>query len=416
LLLVEATRREGILYSAMHRLLSERARQAQPSPTLALTARAQELRRQGVDVLSFTAGEPDFDTPDFAKTGALEAIHAGYTKYTPTPGILPLREAISEKFERENGLRYAPDQIVVSCGAKHSLFGVFMAILDPGDEVIIPTPCWVSYPEQVKLMGATPVFVPVDESTDFLPDYDALRRAITKRTKAIVLNTPCNPTGAVFGRRQLKEIASLALTHDLWIVADEIYEHLTYDGYTHESIGALSKEVLNRTITVNGVSKSFAMTGWRIGYLGAPPEVAQAVSRLQDQMTSNACTIAQHAALAALQNADAQWYDSVRATFDRRRRLTVEGLNRIEGLQCWIPRGAFYVYVNVQGLLGRFHEGRALESSADVAEFLLHEARVATVPGEGFCAPGYIRLSYATSEEIIRAGIERIGEAVGKLK
>lgn len=399
----------------MRSLLSERARQAQPSPTLALTARAQALRQQGVDVLSFTAGEPDFDTPEFAKMGALEAIHAGYTKYTPTPGILPLREAISAKFERENGLRYAPDQIVVSCGAKHSLFGVFMAILDPGDEAIIPTPCWVSYPEQVKLMGATPVFVPTDESTEFIPDYDALRRAITKRTKVIVLNSPSNPTGAVFGRKQLKEIAALALTHDLWIVADEIYEHLTYDDHPHESIGALSKEVLNRTITVNGVSKSFAMTGWRIGYLGAPPEVARAVSRLQDQMTSNACTIAQYAALAALQNAQDDWYNAVRAIFDRRRRLIVDGLNSIEGIRCGTPRGAFYVYANVQGLIGRTYEGRTLESSADVAEFLLNAARVAVVPGEGFCAPGYVRLSYATSEAIIQAGIERIAEAVSRL-
>ncbi len=264
-------------------------------------------------------------------------------------------------------------------------------------------------------MGATPVFVPADESTDFLPDYDALRRAITKRTKVIVLNTPCNPTGAVFSRKPLKEIASLALTHDLWIVADEIYEHLTYDDYHHESIGALSKEVLNRTITVNGVSKSFAMTGWRIGYLGAPPEVARAVSRLQDQMTSNACTVAQHAALAALQNDNADWYNTLRATFDRRRRLIVDGLNSIEGIRCWTPRGAFYVYANVQGLIGRTHEGRTLGSSADVAEFLLNTARVAVVPGEGFCAPGYMRLSYATSEAIIQAGIERIAEAVSRL-
>lgn len=395
--------------------LSQRAQGAQPSPTLALTARAMELRRQGVDVLSFTAGEPDFDTPEFAKTGALEAIHAGYTKYTPTPGILPLREAISEKFERENGLRYAPDQIVVSCGAKHSLFGAFMAILDPGDEVIIPTPCWVSYPEQVKLMSAVPVYVPADETTDFLPDYDALRAAITPRTKAIVLNTPCNPTGAVFSRKQLKEIASLALTHDLWLVVDEIYEYLVYDGHMHESIGALGKEVLSRTITVNGVSKSFAMTGWRIGYLGAPREVAQAVSRLQDQMTSNACTIAQHAALAALQHADSLWRETLLTTFNRRRQLMVDGLNSIGGVQCWTPRGAFYAYANVQGLIGRQFNGRRLESSADVAEFLLSEARVATVPGEGFCAPGYIRLSYATSEAVIQAGIERMAEAVGKL-
>jgi aspartate aminotransferase len=399
----------------MRQALSQRALQAQPSPTLALTARAQELRRQGIDVLSFTAGEPDFDTPDFAKIGGLEAIHAGYTKYTPTPGILPLREAIAEKFERENGLRYTPDQIVVSCGAKHSLFGAFMAILDPGDEVIIPTPCWVSYPEQVRLMGATPVFVPADETTDFLPDYDALRRAISPRTKAIVLNTPCNPTGAVYGRKHLKEIASLALTHDLWIVADEIYEHLVYDGHKHESIGALGKEVFQHTITVNGVSKSFAMTGWRIGYLGAPTEVARAVSRLQDQMTSNACTIAQYAALAALRDANPEWYAQVQATFDRRRRRMVEGLNRIEGIRCWTPRGAFYVFANVQGLLGRAHEGRTLASAADVAEFLLNTARVATVPGEGFCAPGYIRLSYAVSEAVIEAGLERIAAAVQQL-
>jgi aspartate aminotransferase len=290
-----------------------------------------------------------------------------------------------------------------------------MAILDPGDEVIIPTPCWVSYPEQVRLMGATPVFVPADETTDFLPAYDALRRAITPRTKAIVLNTPCNPTGAVYGRKHLKEIASLALTHDLWIVADEIYEHLVYDGHTHESIGALSKEVFQRTITVNGVSKSFAMTGWRIGYLGAPMEVARAVSRLQDQMTSNACTIAQYAALAALRDANPDWHAQVQATFDRRRRRMVEGLNRIEGIRCWTPRGAFYVFANVQGLLGRAHEGRTLASAADVAEFLLNTARVATVPGEGFCAPGYIRLSYAVSEAVIEAGLERIAAAVQQL-
>ncbi|MDW8107960.1 MAG: pyridoxal phosphate-dependent aminotransferase, partial [Armatimonadota bacterium] len=297
-----------------------------------------------------------------------------------------------------------------------SLFCAFMAILDPGDEVIIPTPCWVSYPEQVRLMDAVPVFVPADESTDFMPDYDALRRAITPRTKAIVINTPCNPTGAVFDRQHLKAIASLALTHDLWIVADEIYEHLTYDGYSHESIGALGKEVLSRTITVNGVSKSFAMTGWRIGYLGAPREVAQAVSRLQDQMTSNASTISQYAALAALQNANEEWYATMRATFERRRQLMTEGLNQVEGIQCWVPRGAFYVFANVQALLGRSYNGRMLDSSAALAEFLLEVARVATVPGEGFCAPGYLRLSYATSEAIIEAGIERIAEAVRLLR
>ncbi|MFQ3611164.1 MAG: pyridoxal phosphate-dependent aminotransferase [Fimbriimonadales bacterium] len=397
------------------RPLSERARQVQPSPTLALTARAQEMRRQGIDVLSFTAGEPDFDTPDFAKAGAIEAIHAGYTKYTPTPGILPLREAICEKLWEENRLRYTPDQVIVSCGAKHSLFCALMALLDPGDEVIIPTPCWVSYPEQVRLMGAIPVFVPADESTDFLPDYNALRQAISPRTKAIILNTPCNPTGAVFPRQKLKEIASLALSHNLWIVADEIYEKLTYDGHTHESIGALSKEVFERTITVNGMSKSYAMTGWRIGYLAGPTEVVRAVNRLQDQMTSNACSIAQHASLSALQD-KSDWHAKVRQAYDRRRNLIVDGLNAVPGITCWRPRGAFYVYANVSGLLGARANGKTLESSADVAEYLLERARVAVVPGEGFCAPGYIRLSYATSDAIIQQGLARIAEAVQQLE
>lgn len=393
------------------RLLSERARQVQPSPTLALTARAQELRRQGVDIISFTAGEPDFDTPDFAKAGALSAIHAGYTKYTPTPGIPALREAISEKFWRENQLRYEPSQIVVSCGAKHSLFNAMMALIDPGDEVIIPVPCWVSYPEQVRLMGGVPVFVPTDESNDFLPTYDQLKEAITPRTKAIILNSPHNPTGTVYSRKTLKEIASLALSHQLWVITDEIYEKLVYDDCTHESIGALSKEMLNLTITVNGVSKSYAMTGWRIGYLGAPPEVARAIQAIQDQMTSNACSVAQYAALSALQDGS-DWHRSLQQVYARRRQLMVEGLNRLPGVSCWTPRGAFYAYANVKALLGRELNGYEVKTSADLAEYLLEQARVAVVPGEGFCAPGYLRLSYATSEVLIQQGLERIAEAL----
>ncbi len=403
--------REGNPSANQEKKISERARQVQPSPTLALTARAQELRRQGVDVISFTAGEPDFDTPDFAKAGALSAIHAGYTKYTPTPGIPALREAIGEKFWRENQLRYEPSQIVVSCGAKHSLFNTMMALIDPGDEVIIPVPCWVSYPEQVRLMGGVPVFIPTSEQNDFLPTYDQLRSAITPHTKAIILNSPHNPTGAVYPRKTLKEIASLALSHQLWIIADEIYEKLVYDGHTHESIGSLGKEVLNRTITVNGVSKSYAMTGWRIGYLGAPPEVARAVQCLQDQMTSNACTIAQYAALSALQEGS-EWHAQLQQAFDRRRRLMVEGLNRIPGVCCWVPRGAFYAYANVQDLLGHTFGGRTIQSSAELAEYLLETARVAVVPGEAFCAPGYLRFSYSTSELLIQEGLERIGDAL----
>lgn len=397
-------------------MLSERVQNVQPSPTLALTARAQQLRQQGIDVLAFTAGEPDMDTPDFAKAGGLEAIHAGYTKYTPSTGIMPLREAISEKFRRDNHLPYSPEQIVVTCGAKHAIFSALMAILNPGDEVLIPTPCWVSYPEQVKLMGGAPVFIPTDESVEFLPTYEQLRAAVTPRTKAIILNTPHNPTGTVYPRRTLKEIAALALAHNLWIIADEIYETLVYDGHTHESIGALGKEAFAHTITVNGVSKSYAMTGWRIGYLGAPREVAQAVACLQDQMTSNPCTIAQYAALYALREGHNDYLEQVRQIFAARRQVMVEGLCRLPGIRCFVPRGAFYVFANVQGLLPRRAGERVLQTSADLAEYLLEEARVAVVPGEAFCASGYIRLSYAVSEEVIRAGIERIGNAISELK
>ncbi|MCS7064646.1 MAG: pyridoxal phosphate-dependent aminotransferase [Fimbriimonadales bacterium] len=397
-------------------MLSERVKDIQPSPTLALTARARELRQQGVDVLAFTAGEPDMDTPDFAKAGGLEAIHAGYTKYTPSAGITPLREAISEKFRRDNRLHYSPDQIVVTCGAKHALFSVLMTLLNPGDEVLIPTPCWVSYPEQVKLMGGVPIFIPTDESTAFLPSYEQLRAAITPRTKAIILNTPHNPTGTVYPRQTLKEIASVALAHNLWIIADEIYEALVYDGHSHESVGALGKEAFARTVTVNGVSKSYAMTGWRIGYLGAPREVAHAVACLQDQMTSNPCTIAQYAALYALREGHDDYLEEMRQIFAARRQVMVEGLCALPGIRCLVPRGAFYVFANVQGLLSRRAGERTLNSSADLADYLLETVRVAVVPGEAFWAPGYLRFSYAVAEEVIRAGIERIGNAISELK
>lgn len=392
-------------------MLSQRAQQVQPSPTLALSAKAREMNRQGLDVLTLTAGEPDFDTPEFAKASAIEAIHAGYTKYTATAGIPSLREAISEKFWRENRLRYSPDQILVSCGAKHSIFNALFALCDPGDEVIIPVPCWVSYPEQVRILGAVPVFLPTEESNDFLPDGEVLRTLITPRTKAIILNSPNNPTGAVYPRQTLKEIASLALQHGFWMITDEIYEKLIYDGHTHESTGALGKEVYDRTITVNGVSKSLAMTGWRIGYLGAPAEVVKVIGCLQDQMTSNPCSIAQYAALGGLQGSS-DWYETLRSTFDTRRQLMVEGLNRIPGVQCWLPRGAFYAFANVSGLYGRVFGEQEIRSGDDVAAYLLERARIAVVPGSGFYAPDFIRLSYAASEEVIRHSIERIGEAL----
>lgn len=388
-------------------MLSQRALQVQPSPTLALSAKAREMKQQGIDVLAFTAGEPDFDTPDFAKAAAIEAIHAGYTKYTATPGIPELREAISEKFWRDNHLRYSPDQIVVSCGAKHSIFNALMALVDPGDEVIIPSPCWVSYPEQVKLMGGVPVIAPTEESNDFAPHYDAIRELITPRTKVLMLNSPCNPTGAVYSRQTLKEIAALAIKHNFWVIADEIYEKLIYEGHAHTSIAALGSEIYERVITINGLSKSHAMTGWRIGYAAAPLEVAKAMICLQDQMTSNACSIAQYAALGALQG-PAEWYDTMRQRFDARRKRMVEGLNQVPGIRCWTPLGAFYAFANVEGLKERSIDGFDFSDGDGVSAYLLEKARIAVVPGSGFCAPGYIRWSYATSEAIIEAGMDRL--------
>jgi aspartate aminotransferase len=369
------------------------------------------MKQQGIDVLTFTAGEPDLDTPEFAKAAAIEAIHAGYTKYTATTGIPELREAIAEKFWHENRLQYSPGQIVVSCGAKHSIFNALFALCDPGDEILIPTPCWVSYPEQVRLLGGNPVFVPTGESNGFLPDYNILRSLMTPRTKAIILNSPNNPTGAVYPRQTLKEIASLALQYGFWIITDEIYEKLTYEGSTHESVAALGKEVYERTITVNGVSKSLAMTGWRIGYLGAPADVVKVIGCLQDQMTSNPCSISQYAALGGLQG-PAEWYETMRNAFDARRRRMVEGLNRIPGVQCRAPRGAFYAFANVSGLYGKVLGEREIWNGDDVAAYLLETARVAVVPGSGFLAPDYIRLSYATSEAIIQKGLERLGEVL----
>lgn len=396
-------------------MLSRRAQQVNPSPTLRLTAQARELIRNGVDVLAFTAGEPDFDTPDFAKAAALEAIHAGYTKYTPTTGIPELKEAICEKFWRDNRLRYTPDQIVVSCGAKHSIFNALMVLCDPGDEVLIPIPCWVTYPEQVLLVGAVPVYVPTYEKDGFLPSLEAIRDRITHRTKAMILNSPNNPTGAVFSRKTLKAIASLALQWGFYLIADEIYEKLVYEGAVHESLASLGEEVAKQTITVNGVSKSYAMTGWRIGYAGAPLEIAQAMGCLQDQMTSNPTSIAQYAALGALR-APQEWYEKIRALFEERRWVMIEGLNRLPGVRCWTPQGAFYAFANVEAWLGAEAHGQPIRSTEQLAEYLLQEAKVAVVPGEGFMSPGYLRLSYATSVEVIQRGLERIGNALARLK
>jgi aspartate aminotransferase len=395
--------------------ISQRAQRTSPSPTLAITAKARKMREEGIDVLSFGAGEPDFDTLEFIKEAAVTALREGFTKYTPTAGIEPLRKAICDKLWRDNGLKYEPNQIIVTCGGKHALYNTFQVICDPGDEVIIPAPYWVSYPEMVKLADGVPVFVYADESTGFVPTIDAIREKISARTRAIVVNSPCNPTGAVFPRQTLKEIAALALRHDLYIISDEIYEKMVYDGHEHCSIASLGEEVKKRTILVNGMSKAYSMTGWRIGYAAAERELIAAMTRIQDQSTSNPTSIAQRAALAALQAPE----DTVKqmvAAFAERRRAIVDGLNRIPGFRCAEPGGAFYAFPNVSALYGKRWGDRVINNSDAFAEYLLEVARVAVVPGSGFGADENIRLSYACSLDTIRNGLARIADAVQALQ
>ncbi len=385
--------------------LSSRVQAIQASPTLAITAKVRQLRQEGHDVISFAAGEPDFNTPEPICDAAIDAIRRGMTKYTASSGIPELKAAICDKLWRENQLRYQPEQIIVSCGAKHSMYNAFMCLIEPGDEVILLAPFWMTYEDQVKLAGGKPVIVHGDPSRDFAPSLDDLRAAITPRTKAIVLNSPCNPTGAVLDRGTLKEIAALALRHDFWIISDEIYERLTY-GATAESIATLSDEVKERTIVVNGCSKSYAMTGWRIGYSAAPTPVAKAMSNLQDQVTSNPTTFAQQGAVHALQMpSDA--VEAMRAEFQDRRDLGFRLLQQIDGIQTRTPNGAFYLFPRIQDrIAGRF------ESDLAFCTFLLERFHVATVPGSVFYGPGHLRLSYTASQPDIERGIARIREAL----
>lgn len=380
--------------------LSARALSLKPSATVAVTSRALELQRAGVDVISMSVGEPDFDTPPHIKAAAIQAIEAGKTKYTPVGGIPELREAISAKFERENGLDYAPDAVTVTSGGKQALFNAFFALLNPGDEVLIPAPYWVSYPEMVALTGAVPVPVPTTPESGFQLDPDALEARVTARTRMIVLNSPGNPTGAVFPPEVLAAVAQIAQRHGLVIVTDEMYEHLVY-GAEQVSIGRYAPE---HTLTINGASKAYAMTGWRIGYAGGPRPVIAAMNALQSQSTSNASSVSQYAALAALTQHDetARFTEQARRAYRARRDRIVAGLNAL-GLPTPTPQGAFYVMANTT----RIHS-----DELEAARRLLDEARVAVVPGTDFAAPGQVRLSYATSLERIEEALQRIGAVV----
>jgi aspartate aminotransferase len=396
-------------------MLSERAQKIKPSPTLAIDSKAKSMKAAGVDVINFGVGEPDFDTPENIKEAAARAMREGFTKYTAVGGIDALKDAIIGKLRDDNGLSYKREEIIVSCGAKHSLYNIAQALYGPGDEVIIPSPYWVSYPDQVILNDATPVFVRTCESDSFTVRPEVLEERITARTKALILNSPSNPTGMIYGRKALEKIGELAIRHNFSIVSDEIYEKLVYDGSEHVSIASVDEKVKQRTIVVNGLSKSHAMTGWRIGYAAGPAEIVKAMTNIQSQSTSNPNSITQKAAVEALTGPQ-DFVGKMRKEFDARRRYLVEELNRIDGISCVMPAGAFYAFPNTSALYGRKFNGREIASSEDLALYLLEEAKVALVPGSAFGDDAYIRLSYATSLEDIRKGVERMRGALGKLK
>ncbi|MET0488200.1 MAG: pyridoxal phosphate-dependent aminotransferase [Candidatus Rokuibacteriota bacterium] len=397
--------------------LADRLKTLAPSATLAVQAKAKELRARGVDVISFGAGEPDFDTPQRIKDAGVEAMRRGQTKYTEVGGVPELRAAICGKLKRDNGLAYEPADILVSVGAKHTLFNLVVALVNPGDEVLVPSPYWVSYPEQVQLMGGVGVPVETTEASGFDLDPDRLRAAVTPRTKLIVVNSPNNPTGAVFSRAALEAVARLAVERDLWVVSDECYEALTFEG-RHVSIASFGPEIKARTIVVNTCSKAYAMTGWRIGYAAGDRTLIRAMTDVQSQVTSNPSSIAQWAAVEALAGTQDE-VAKMAGEFDRRRRLIVAGLNALRGVSCIMPKGAFYAFANVSGLFGRTwrrSEGAiALKTSLDVTSFLLEEARVAVVPGKDFGSDAHIRMSYATSDALISDGLARMKAAIATL-
>jgi aspartate aminotransferase len=395
--------------------LADRVNKIQPSPTLAIDAKAKALKAQGVDVIGFGAGEPDFDTPANIKEAGKKAIDAGLTKYTPVGGTDELKDAIIAKMKKDHNLSYTRDEISVACGAKHSLYNISQALIQEGDEVIIPAPYWVSYPDQVVLAGGTPVFIETDESTAFKITPAQLEKAITPRTKALIINSPCNPTGTSYTADELKAIAGVCLKHDFIIISDDIYERLIYDGLVFSNIAQVSPELKPRVMVVNGVSKTYAMTGWRIGYACGPKELIGAMTKMQSQSTSNPTSIAQKAAVEAIvgpQNA----VDSMVKEFEKRRTYIAERLNAMPGVSCFKSTGAFYVFPKFSTVYGKSFEGKVIANSTDFAAYLLEHAKVALVPGVAFGADKYARLSYAISMENIKKGMDRIEEAIRNLK
>ena len=396
-------------------MLSKRAEALKPSPTLAINAKEKALKAQGLDIAGFGAGEPDFDTPEHIKQAAIKAINDNFTRYTPAAGIDPLKDAVIEKFKRDNGLTYKRDEIIISCGGKHALFNLFEAIFQEGDEVLIPVPFWVSYPPMVELTGAKPILVETEEKEDYQVTGSLLKKYINSKTKGIILNYPSNPAGSVYYRENLEEIGRLAVENNLYIISDEIYEKLTYDDYRHISIASLDKSFKDRTIICHGVSKTYAMTGWRIGYAAGPAHVIKAMSNIQSQSTSNPTSISQMAAIAAL-NGPQDIIPIMVNEFKKRRDFIISELRSIEGVTCYKPKGAFYAFPNFNAILGKRYKDKTIESSATLTEILLEDFHTAVVPGAEFGKEGYIRLSFATSMDVIKKGLERIKKAVREFR
>jgi len=391
--------------------ISRRVKAIKPSPTLTITAKARAMKAEGIDVIGFGAGEPDFDTPDHIKKAAIKALENGFTKYTAAGGTDELKDAVIGKFKRDNGLDYDRTQILVSCGGKHSLYNLAQVLFDTGDEVIIPSPYWVSYPPIVTLADALPVILETTEESGFKMDPDKLRRAITKRTKALVLNSPCNPSGTTYTESELREIADIVLEKGIYVISDEIYEKIVYDGFQSVSIASLDNEIKERTIIAHGVSKTYSMTGWRIGFTAGPSSIIEAMNKIQGQSTSNPTSISQKASQEALSGPQ-DVVEAMVGEFQKRRDYIIDRLNSLEGITCVKPAGAFYAFPNFSSYLGKSFREKPIRDSVDLADYLLDFAQVAVVPGAAFGTEGFERLSFATSMENIEIGIDRIEKAL----
>ena len=394
---------------------TQRVLNIQASATVSAFARAGELKRQGVDLISLVAGEPDFETPEHIRDAAIRAINAGHTRYTnPASGIPELKLAICDKFERDNNLYYDPSQIIVTCGAKQTIFDAIIVLIEEGDEAVIPAPYWTSYADQVRLMGGNPIIVPTTQDSDFCMTARQLQDAITPRTKFVLLNSPCNPTGSVYTRENLNALADVIAGANIYVIADEIYEKLLYEDAEHVSIAALLPGLADKTLTVNGVSKSYAMTGWRVGYGAGPQNLIDLMIKVQTQETTNTCSISQYAALEALTGPQG-CVEVMRKAYVKRRIQIVSRLNQMPGVSCNMPQGAFYVFPDISKYIGKSSSCGRIDSDVALCNFLLEEARVACVPGTGFGAPGYLRFSYAASPEQIARGMDRIEAALTAL-